>query len=295
MNPGYIGRFAPSPTGPLHLGSLLAALGSWLDARAHRGRWLLRIEDLDRAREAPAAAAAIQHALEAHGLHWDGPVLRQSGRTEHYAAALERLRAAGLVYACGCTRAGIARLAGSNGGETIYPGTCRAGLAPGMTPRLMRLNTAPAGSIHFDDRLHGPQSAHPARTQGDIVLRRVEGYHAYHLAVVVDDAAQGVTQVVRGADLLPQTPVQIYLQDRLRLPHPGYAHLPLVRQADGIKLSKQTGAAALDDQRPAPALCDALRRLGHAPPADLVRARPGDILAWAVEHWRLERVPVEGV
>lgn len=293
MSPRYVGRFAPSPTGPLHLGSLLAAVGSWVDARAQDGLWLLRIEDIDRLRETPGAADAILRVLETHGLLWDGPVLRQSARTARYEAALHTLLSRGLAYPCGCSRADIARLNAGSGGEALYPGTCRQGLPPGKAPRLLRLNTAGAGERSFKDRVHGLRTAAPERQQGDVVLRRVEGFHAYHLAVVVDDAAQGVTDVVRGADLLMQTPVQLYLQDQLGLPHPRYAHLPLVRAADGQKLSKQTGATALDAARPAPALCAALRRLGHPPPPGLERGRPGDILAWAVEHWRIERVPAE--
>jgi len=235
------GRFAPSPTGPLHFGSLVAALASWLDARAAGGRWLLRIEDLDRGREQPGAAAEIQRALESFGLDWDGEVVFQSRRGARYEEALRRLGEK--VYACGCSRREIAdsTLSLAADGAVIYPGTCRAGLPPGKTARALRVRTD-GPPIRFVDRVQGPQEQDVAREVGDFVLRRADGPFAYQLAVVVDDAEQGVTDVVRGADLLDSTPRPILLQRLLGLPTPRYLHVPVAVDAAGEKLSKQTGA-----------------------------------------------------
>ena len=237
----YAGRFAPSPTGPLHFGSLVAALASWLDARAARGRWLVRIEDLDRPREAPGSATDILRTLERLGLFWDGEVLYQSRRREHYAAALRRL--APQCYACGCTRREIAdsSLALAADGARIYPGSCRAGLAAGRSARAVRVRTE-AAPIEFIDRVQGPQRQSLERDVGDFVLLRADGQFAYQLAVVVDDALQGVTDVVRGADLLGSTARQIHLQRLLGIPTPRYLHVPVALSAAGGKLSKQTGA-----------------------------------------------------
>lgn len=279
----YVGRFAPSPTGALHFGSLIAALASWLDARAAGGRWLLRMEDLDRARERSGAASAILRQLESAGLEWDGDVARQSARAALYAPALESLQRAGLTYPCGCTRREMADSALAIDGARIYPGTCREGLAPGRESRALRLRT-PQEPIRFGDRLQGEIAQSVAREVGDFVLRRADGAYAYQLAVVVDDADQGVTDVVRGADLLDSTPRQVLLQRLLGLPTPRYLHVPVAVNAAGEKLSKQTGAApaGADD------LARALRFLGHEPPEGLpVRA----LLAWAQAHWNVERIP----
>ncbi|MFW5452860.1 tRNA glutamyl-Q(34) synthetase GluQRS [Thioalkalivibrio sulfidiphilus] len=266
----YIGRFAPSPTGPLHFGSLVAALASWLDARRHGGRWLLRIEDLDPPREVPGAADAILRTLEAFGLSWDGPVLYQSSRLETYWAALDELRAAGHAYDCGCTRREIAEAGQPGLDGPVYPGTCRAGLPPGKAPRAVRLRTE-AGEITFTDRMQGPIRQDVAREVGDFVIRRADGYFAYQLAVVVDDAFQGITHVVRGADLLDSTPRQILLQRLLGLPTPAYLHHRLVLTPEGEKLSKQTHAPAVDDTNPVPTLIRALEFLGEPVP------RPADV------------------
>jgi glutamyl-Q tRNA(Asp) synthetase len=240
----YIGRFAPSPTGPLHAGSLVAALASYLDARANGGRWLIRIEDIDEGRAVPGAAETILEQLAWLGMHSDGEILWQSRRKARYQAARERL--AEHVYGCGCNRREIAdsRLGVGPDGAAIYPGTCRHGLAPGREARSLRLRVPEAGAdlVGFTDRFAGWQEQRLALESGDFVLKRADGYWAYQLAVVVDDAEQGVTDVVRGADLLDSTPRQIYLQRLLGVPTPRYLHVPVVRNANGEKLSKQTGA-----------------------------------------------------
>jgi glutamyl-Q tRNA(Asp) synthetase len=245
--PGYVGRFAPSPTGPLHAGSLVAALASYLDARAHDGTWLIRIEDIDEGRSVPGAAEDILDLLQRLGMTSDREVVWQSRRKHLYAAAYDRL--AGHVYPCGCNRREIAdsRLGVAPDGAAIYPGTCRHGLAPGRSPRSLRLRVPDAGDdvITFHDRMAGAVTQRLAGESGDFVLKRADGYWAYQLAVVVDDAEQGVTDVVRGADLLDSTPRQIFLQRLLGVPTPRYLHVPVVRNAAGEKLSKQTGALAV--------------------------------------------------
>lgn len=265
----YRGRFAPSPTGPLHFGSLVGALASYLDARAQGGRWLVRIEDIDGPRTVPGADRQMLATLEHFGMRPDEPPVWQSARTALYAQALERLQRAGLVYPCGCTRKEIAdSLANAHARHTTlaYPGTCRTGLA-GKTPRAWRLRVpdGEAATIAFDDRWQGLQHQNLATEVGDFVLKRADGQWAYQLAVVIDDADQAITHVVRGADLLDSTARQIYLQQCLGLPTPSYLHVPVVVDAHGEKLSKQTGAAALDASRPLPALHAAARHLGLAP------------------------------
>ncbi len=278
------GRFAPSPTGPLHFGSLIAALGSFLEARCQSGEWLLRIEDVDAPRTAPGATTAILRALERYGLHWDGPVVYQSQRIAHYQAALESLLAAGLAYPCTCTRRELAGCPRGRDGAPIYPGTCRAGPRRLDRPPAFRLRVTDA-LIQFHDAIQGHYRQRLAREVGDFVLRRADGLFAYQLAVVVDDAAQGVTQVMRGADLLDSTPRQIVLQRLLGLPTPDYAHLPVVVDARGDKLSKQTGAPPLDERHPVPTLWAALRFLGQQPPPELAGETVPAIIAWAVAHW----------
>jgi glutamyl-Q tRNA(Asp) synthetase len=285
---GYRGRFAPSPTGPLHFGSLLAALASYADARAHDGVWLLRIEDLDRPRAVPGAADAIQRTLHAFGFEWDEPVVFQSARLDAYDAALARLDALGLVYGCGCSRAEIAARARLGIEGPIYPGTCRDGLPPGRRARSLRLRTE-AESILFEDRIQGRQGHSIAESIGDFVLRRADGLHAYQLAVVVDDAWQAVTQVVRGADLLLSTPRQIGLQRALALPTPTHAHVPLVLDEQGRKLSKSLAAAPVDDGDPLPALRLAWRLLGQEPLDEAGSSR--EFWRRAAAGWRIERVP----
>ncbi|MCX8113770.1 MAG: tRNA glutamyl-Q(34) synthetase GluQRS [Burkholderiaceae bacterium] len=247
MPPAYRGRFAPSPTGPLHAGSLVAALASWLDARAHGGAWLVRIEDLDPPREVPGSAEAIVRTLARFGFEPDEPVVRQSRRGALYEAAFARLRAAGLVYPCTCSRKDIedaARAAGANSG--IYPGTCR-GRPSGAVARAAWRVRVPGETVAFDDRAAGRCSQNLAREVGDFVVLRADGPWAYQLAVVVDDAEQRITDVVRGADLLDNTPRQIFLQRALGFATPRYLHVPVVTNERGEKLSKQTGARALSD------------------------------------------------
>jgi glutamyl-Q tRNA(Asp) synthetase len=281
----YRGRFAPSPTGPLHAGSLVAALASWLDARAHGGAWLVRIEDVDTHRCSAAAAQTILAQLDACGLHADETPLWQSSRGAAYETALQCLLAAGLAYRCGCTRSDIEThwqalgRAHQSGAERIYPGTCRDGLH-GKAARAARLRVD--GAIAWNDRRLGPQCQDLAREAGDFVLRRADGLWAYQLAVVVDDAAQGITEVVRGEDLADNTARQIALQRALQLPTPGYLHTPLVLAADGRKLSKQNAAQALDVGDPLAALQAAGAVLGLPLAAALTVP---DWLAQAVSAW----------
>ncbi|WP_194714126.1 tRNA glutamyl-Q(34) synthetase GluQRS [Noviherbaspirillum soli] len=278
----YRGRFAPSPTGPLHAGSLVAAMASFLDARAHGGAWLLRIEDIDEARALPEAAQAIMQCLQAHGMQWDGKPLWQSRRKALYQAAFERLGDA--VYPCGCSRREIAdsRLGVASDGAAVYPGTCRHGLAPGRAPRAWRLRV-PDQVIRFNDRWIGPVSQHLSTEVGDFVLKRADGYWAYQLAVVVDDAECGITDVVRGADLLDSTARQIYLQRLLGYPTPRTMHVPVLQNERGEKLSKQTGAAALDNSRPLEGLMQAAGFLGLGLPR---RETVAEFWEAAVALWR---------
>lgn len=282
MAPGtYTGRFAPSPTGPLHAGSLVAAVASWVDARAHGGIWRVRIEDLDPPREMPGAASAILRTLEAHALHWDGEVLFQHTRQAAYEAAMETLRSRGQAYDCGCTRREIAAVAVQGPEGPVYPGTCRRGLPPGKAPRALRVRTHDT-PIVFTDRLQGPVRQCLETQTGDFVIRRADGLTAYQLAVVVDDAHQGITHVVRGVDLLRSTPRQIHLQRLLGLATPAYLHHPVILDAGGRKLSKQTHAPPVDDARPGENLAAALTFLGLPPPEP---APPAQLLAWAAARW----------
>jgi glutamyl-Q tRNA(Asp) synthetase len=286
----YRGRFAPSPTGPLHFGSLVAAVGSFLEAKSHQGAWLVRMEDLDPPREVAGAADLILATLEAYGFEWDGPVLYQSRRSEFYESALAQLQQDELLYPCGCTRKEIADSAMHGIEGPVYPGICRHGLASGKTPRAWRVGVD-ANDIVIEDRLQGTIKQNLDRDIGDFVLKRADGYYAYQLAVVVDDAAQGITHVVRGADLLDSTPRQVYLQRLLGLPTPVYAHLPIVVNAAGEKLSKQTLAAPLDIGNPVPALHQALRFLGQNVPAELAAGDISALWQWIREHWSLANVP----
>ncbi len=301
----YTGRFAPSPTGPLHAGSLVAALASWLDARAHTGQWLVRTEDVDSPRCQPGAADTILAQLAACGLVSDGPVWVQSQRGAAYERALAQLQAAALAYPCACTRQDIALALQASGqtkhrhGELRYPGTCRTGTG-GRPGRAWRLLTTPNfkpndhlalnniglnapffenGSWHWHDRATGWQAQNVAQEVGDFVLKRADGLWAYQLAVVVDDAAQGITHVVRGADLADNTPRQLLLQRALGLHHPTYLHTPLVLDANGEKLSKQNGAAALDLSNPLAALNAAAQTLGLPP------SPTGNPVAHALGQW----------
>ncbi|MDO2949731.1 tRNA glutamyl-Q(34) synthetase GluQRS [Aeromonas simiae] len=282
MQTPYVGRFAPSPSGPLHFGSLIAALGSYLQARAHSGRWLVRIEDIDPPREMAGASDLILRTLEHYGLEWDGEVMFQSRRHARYDEVIDQLYRSGDLYWCRCTRRDIAAAGG------FYPGTCRErGLGPaGCAARLRQHHAV----YHFDDALQGRIEVAPALAEEDFIVRRRDGLYAYNLAVVVDDLDSGVTEVVRGADLLEPTVRQIALYQRLGAPVPGWVHLPLAVQPDGSKLSKQNHARALPGEVQAPLLA-ALAFLGHPVPAELHQASPQALLAWAISAWQLARVP----
>jgi glutamyl-Q tRNA(Asp) synthetase len=278
----YVGRFAPSPTGALHLGSLVAALGSFLDARKAGGRWLLRMEDLDTSRVIPGCSDEILRTLEAFGLHWDGKVEFQSRRTALYAESLESLRAAGRTFECSCSRRELADLT-----ETGYPGTCRNAAARcGPTATRFRVNDPAV--VSWVDQVQG-HCHHEIGTLGDPVIRRRDGVIAYQLAVVVDDAAQGVSDVIRGADLLESTAWQIQLQQALKLPTPRYGHLPLIMEDEQGKLAKSRRSLAIDPARASDQLAMALGLLNHAPPAELQQSSPGSLLAWAISQWKLDR------
>lgn len=289
LTPSYTGRFAPSPTGPLHFGSLLAAAASYLDAKANNGRWLVRMEDLDKPREQAGAADAILQTLEDFGLQWDAPVVYQSQRTDLYAQALNTLQNRQQTYPCACSRKQIASSARRGPQGMIYPGTCRAGLPKGQPGRAWRLKTD-SSEVGFDDAVQSYFALNLGRDIGDFVIKRADGLFAYQLAVVVDDADQQITHVVRGADLLELTPAQLYLQQQLGLSTPVYAHTA-VATADGHKLSKQTRARPVDRHLPQRVLIDVLQFLGLQPPADLAGCRLDDIWRWAIAHWDITKLP----
>jgi glutamyl-Q tRNA(Asp) synthetase len=277
----YIGRFAPSPTGALHFGTLATAVASYLHARRSRGRWLVRVEDIDPPREVAGAAASILRTLERFELVWDGEVRYQSSRLEHYRAGADRLLARNRAYYCGCSRQQIRAVTGSN----RYPGTCRdRGLGPGDTALRFRVDTGSAG---FDDGVAGRLEYDIARRDGDFVIVRRDGLPAYHLAVVIDDADQRITDVVRGADLLDSTPLHIQLQTALRLPTPRYWHIPLITDLAGEKLSKRGGAAAVDALNPATAAARTLTLLGMDVPRELDGAAPAALWDWAGERFEI--------
>ncbi|OGT19006.1 MAG: tRNA glutamyl-Q(34) synthetase GluQRS [Gammaproteobacteria bacterium RBG_16_57_12] len=286
----YRGRFAPSPTGPLHFGSLIAALGSFLQAKQAHGTWLLRIEDIDPPREIPGAADDILYTLESYGLEWDEQPLYQSTRSEAYREALLILERMQRIYLCGCSRKEITDAAQPGEKHAIYPGTCRNRLPAGKSARALRLNTQGI-QIRFADRLQGEIKHDLERETGDFVIRRADGPIAYQLAVVIDDAAQGITEVVRGSDLLEQTPGQLYLQQLLDLKTPDYLHLPVATHQHGQKLSKQTFARALDTSQPIPALIKALDFLGQSPPPELHEANLAEFWHWAISHWDSRHIP----
>jgi len=287
--PGYRGRFAPSPTGPLHFGSLTAAVGSYLEARFHNGEWLLRMEDLDTPRTVAGAADDILRTLEACGLYWDETIVYQSRRTTAYEDALCELQRIGAVYPCACTRREIADSALHGIDGPVYPGTCRNGLPEDREGRTWRVRTNNE-AIEFDDALQGHQLQHLDSEIGDFVVKRADGLFAYQLAVVVDDAFQNITHVVRGADLLASTPRQIYLQHLLGLTSPHYMHLPVAINAAGEKLSKQTLAAPVDRNKPSATLWHALTFLQQSPPPELQWEKPEIVLEWALQNWRSARL-----
>ena len=296
QNHPVIGRFAPSPTGPLHLGSLVAALGSYLVAKSCGGSWQLRMEDLDLPRVVPGIAGDMLATLELLGFQWDGEVIYQSRRTEAYRAAAQELTRRGLAYPCGCTRSEIAQIASAPHEDgLVYPGLCRDGLPPLKVERALRVKVYDE-VITFNDLIMGHYSQHLTASCGDFVIHRADGPYAYHLAVVVDDAAFGVNQVVRGADLLSSTPRQIYLQRLFGFATPSYGHLPLVTGPQGSKLSKRDHAVSLAAGCDLPRdggslLLAALRFLGQAPPPTLEGAAPGEILHWGVASFDLSAVP----
>ncbi|OQW69625.1 MAG: tRNA glutamyl-Q(34) synthetase GluQRS [Proteobacteria bacterium ST_bin12] len=289
----YIGRFAPSPTGPLHFGSLVAAVASYCDAKLNQGKWLLRLEDLDKPREIPGATDIILQQLDAFGFEWDGEIVRQSQRNHYYAQALDNLHNQHLIYPCTCTRKEIAdssNLIGIDG--FIYPKTClEYPLKTNKKPALrIRVNNS---EITFHDAIQGDIHQNLQNEVGDFVIKRADDLFTYQLAVVVDDAAQGVTHVVRGADLLNSTPRQIYLQQCLTLPTPHYAHMPIARNAAGEKLSKQTLAKPIDATLSAQQLFEALQFLGQKAPTDLQFASLPEIWQWAIAHWQRRLIPAQ--
>ncbi len=285
----YRGRFAPSPTGPLHFGSLVAAVGSYLEARQRGGQWLVRIEDIDTPRVIPGAADDILRTLELLGMQWDETVIVQSQRGDAYRLALERLRERGVLYPCACTRREIADSALHGIEGFVYPGVCRDGLPAGRAPRATRVRTTGI-QVSFKDAIQGTITQNLEHDIGDFVVWRADGLIAYQLAVIVDDAGQGITDIVRGADLLDSTPRQIYLQQLLGLPAPRYAHLPVAVNERGEKLSKQTLARAIDTQHPAFEIVRALRFLEQTVAEELASAGLREVWRWAVAHWDRSRI-----
>ena len=278
----YTGRFAPSPTGPLHFGSVVAALGSYLQARKQNGRWLVRMEDVDIPRIQPGASDAILRGLEALGLYWDGDIIYQSQRESIYKDAISKLAGRNLTYGCACTRKEVT-------GER-YAGTCRNGIPSGKQARSLRILTN-TDEIRFDDEIQGQYRQNVEDEVGDFIILRGDGLTSYHLAVVTDDACQGVTEIVRGCDLLDSTPRQIYLQRLLDLPTPNYIHLPVAIDAQGRKISKQNHAEAVLTEHPIPVLYNALKFLGQEPVKDLCGGNIEDVIQWGIDHWSLVKVP----
>ncbi|NNG13536.1 MAG: tRNA glutamyl-Q(34) synthetase GluQRS [Gammaproteobacteria bacterium] len=286
----YRGRFAPSPTGPLHFGSLVAGVGSYLQARHQQGEWLVRMEDLDLPRCVEGADSQILNTLENYGMFWDGEILYQSQRDPAYDIALKQLKSLNACYPCACSRSEIAAIAQQGNEGPIYPGTCRNGLAKGQTANSIRARLDDAiVSVH--DQLQGEVTQNLYRDFGDFVIKRGDGLFAYQLAVIVDDAEQGITEIVRGSDLLDSTPRQIWLQQKLGYHTPGYLHLPIATNSAGEKLSKQTYATAIDDKDPRPQLIKALNFLGQQPPKELCDSDLNSLWEWAIQHWSLENIP----
>lgn len=286
----YRGRFAPSPTGPLHFGSLIAAIGSYLDAKSHHGKWLVRIEDVDRQRKAPGAASKILYTLEKLGLEWDEEIIYQSLRSERYQEALNTLNKRNLVYPCICSRKEIADSSIMGLYGSIYPGTCVKNPDAAKKTHALRIHTT-EDLIQFHDIVKGVYCQRLRSEVGDFVLRRADGIYAYQLAVVVDDAAQNITHIVRGADLLDSTPRQIFLQQLLGYRTPRYMHLPVVTNARGEKLSKQTNAAPVDLANALSQLVDALHFLGQKPPMEMLQGDIASFWRWATQNWHVDLIP----
>jgi glutamyl-Q tRNA(Asp) synthetase len=287
----YRGRFAPSPTGPLHLGSLYSALAGFLQARSSKGQWFVRIDDLDPFRTIPGAADSILRTLECFGLHWDGPTLYQSQRSEAYRHALDLLNEKGLVYPCICTRKALRREAETNARRaSAYPGHCRDKKIGRQQPHALRIKTT-TRPVCVHDQLQGRIEQNLAEGTGDFIVRRRDRAYAYQLAVVIDDHEQNITEVLRGSDLLDSTPRQVYLQQLLNLPTPDYLHVPVLVDRRGDKLSKQTHAPPVDETDPAETLFYLLHRLNQSPPPELIGAAPSELLEWAITHWDASRLP----
>lgn len=288
--PEYVGRFAPSPTGPLHFGSLVAAVASYCDAKSADGKWLLRIEDVDKPREVKGAAQSIIETLATFGFAWDDDIVYQSNQTAHYEQALSQLKQKSLAYPCTCSRKEIADSSNIQGIEgVIYPGTCLHAPIKPNTPNAWRIKTQ-GFTCQFKDAIQGDILQDLSNEIGDFVIKRVDGLFAYQLAVVVDDALQGVTHVIRGTDLLLSTPRQIYLQQALNLPTTHYAHIPIVKNAAGEKLSKQTLATAINPLQAKQQLLEALSFLKQSPPDILYQATLNEIWQWAISNWQLSRL-----
>ncbi len=281
----YKGRFAPSPTGAMHFGTLLAAVGSYLQAKKNNGEWIIRMEDVDLTRKVAGADSDILHTLEAFGFEWQGEVLYQSTQNEYYENTLQQLIKQSLVFPCLCTRKQLAET-----GSTIYPGICRQHQLPEKNAHALRLITQDI-NITFHDTIMGQQSQNMALQCGDFIIKRRDGLFAYQLAVVVDDAMQGISEIVRGTDLLDSTPRQIYLQQLLGYHTPTYCHLPLAVDASGNKISKSEGAAKVDIKNKENLLCEALKFLGQKPASDLSGCGINDIWCWAIENWNIHLVP----
>jgi glutamyl-Q tRNA(Asp) synthetase len=286
----YHGRFAPSPSGPLHFGSMVAAIGSYCDARAHGGAWHVRIDDLDPPRIAPGAVDAILRCLEAFSLEWDGDVVYQSQRAQAYHAAVHRLHDAGRIYPCACSRKEVAGIAQPDADAAVYPGTCRSGVPAGRQARALRVRVDDV-EVGFNDLLQGRIERNMTRQVGDFILYRADHVYAYHLACVVDDAEEGITHVVRGADLIDSSPRQIYLQRLLGMPTPEYLHLPIAVDRNGQKLSKQALSRAVEPAQASAVIREVLAFLGQSAPPTLSAMPPAQALQYGVENWSRERLP----
>jgi len=283
----YRGRFAPSPTGPLHLGSMLTAVGSYLQAKHNNGKWLVRMEDLDPPRQIPGAADNILRTLEKFGLHWDEEILYQSQHHEYYRDALHQLKEQELIYPCSCSRKSIHESGATTGKiGLIYPGTCRNNIETSWKNKSIRINV-PNDKLQFIDLIQGNISQQLDIDIGDIILQRADSLFAYHIAVVVDDYLQNITEIVRGYDLLNCTPIHIHLQQCLNYTSPKYAHLPIIVDKHNVKLSKQTGANSIENESPSDILLKVLTLLNQNPPRELVDATKYEILIWATQHWNI--------